>query len=56
MGQAKTIHVEPVGDFDVGEHIQASGGYLDASEFGSMGPPVGYETCNATEFVVVGAP
>lgn len=55
-GSTQRLHVESVGDFNVGDHIQASGGYLKASEFGDNGPPVGHETCNSTDFVVVGAP
>jgi hypothetical protein len=49
------LHIESVGDFGLGDPVEASGGYLSASELGPT-PPAGYATCLNEEFVIVGGP
>ena len=49
------LHIESVGDFNLGDHIQASGGYPTASELGPTSP-TGPDMCSNGEFVIVGGP
>lgn len=47
------VHIESIGDFELGDAIDTGGSYLELSEIGANGPK-GYEQCNGTTFVVIG--
>ena len=51
--EGQRVHIESIGDFELGDPIDTGGSYLDLSEIGPNGPN-GYEQCNGTTFVVIG--